>query len=81
MSSNKKPDKIFSEWVKYGNIGLEMLASVLVGTFGGYGLDSLFHTKPWLMIVGFIFGSAAGFVSLFRLLKREEKKEEKKGLK
>jgi ATP synthase protein I len=64
--------------VRYGNIGLEMLASVLVGTFGGYALDSLFQTKPWLMIVGFIFGAAAGFVSLFRLLKQEQKKEEKK---
>jgi F0F1-type ATP synthase assembly protein I len=77
MPSDKKPDKIFSEWVRYGNIGLEMLASVLVGTFGGYALDFLFHTKPWLMIVGFIFGSAAGFISLFRLLKQEQKKEEK----
>ena len=44
--------------------------------FGGYGLDYLFHTRPWLMIVGFILGSVAGFRSLFRLLEQENKKKD-----
>jgi len=29
----------------------------------------LFNTKPWLALVGMLFGFAAGFRSLFRLLK------------
>ena len=52
-----------------------MLASVLIGTLGGHGLDRLLNTRPWLMIVGFILGSAAGFRSLFRLLNQENKKK------
>jgi len=51
-----------------------MMACVFVGTFGGYGLDRLFHTKPWLMIVGFILGAAAGFLSLFRFVMKEKDK-------
>lgn len=66
------------DWGEYGSIGAEMFASVLIGTLGGYGLDRLFHTKPWLMVVGFILGSIAGYRSLFRLLNKENKKKEKK---
>ncbi len=77
MSSDQKPQGPLGEWMRYAGIGIEMLVSVLIGTFGGYGLDRLFHTKPWLMIVGFIFGSAAGFLTLFRLLEQENKKKDK----
>ena len=76
MTPDQKQKGTLGEWMRYANIGTEMMASVLIGTFGGYGLDYLFHTKPWLMVVGFIFGSAAGFVSLFRLLKQEDKKKD-----
>ncbi len=74
MFSDQKPKSTLGEWMRYANIGIEMLVSVLIGAFGGYGLDYLFHTKPWLMIVGFILGSVAGFRSLFRLLERENRK-------
>ncbi len=65
------------DWFRYGGIGVEMLASVLIGTLGGYGLDYLLHTRPWLMIVGFILGSAAGFRSIFRLINQDQDKEKK----
>lgn len=55
---------------------MEMLASVLVGALGGYGLDYLLNTRPWLMIVGFILGSAAGFRSLFRLINQDQEKKD-----
>ena len=61
--------------MEYGGVGTEMLAAVLIGTLGGYGLDRLFDTKPWLMIIGFVLGSIAGFRSLFRLVKKEEEKK------
>jgi len=76
MSNSQKPKGTFDVWMRYANIGIEMVVSVLIGAFGGYGLDYLFHTKPWLMIVGFILGSVAGFRSLFRLLEQENKKED-----
>jgi ATP synthase protein I len=78
MSPDQKQKGTLGEWMRYANIGIEMMVSVLIGAFGGYGLDYLFHTKPWLMIVGFILGSIAGFVSLFRLLEQENKKNQKR---
>ena len=76
MVFDQRPKGNFREWMRYGNLGIEIFASVLIGAFGGYGLDYLFHTKPWLMIVGFILGSVAGFRSLFRLLNQENKKKD-----
>ncbi len=76
MPQTRKPEKFIDDWKKYGSLGVEMLASVLIGTLGGYGLDRLLHTKPWLMIIGFIFGSAAGFRSLFGLLNQGNKKQD-----
>jgi ATP synthase protein I len=77
MPQNRKPEKFMKDWFRYGGIGVEMLASVLIGTLGGYGLDYLLHTRPWLMIVGFILGSAAGFRSIFRLINQDQDKEKK----
>jgi F0F1-type ATP synthase assembly protein I len=74
MFSDQKQKGTLGEWLRYANIGIEMMVSVLIGAFGGYGLDYLFHTKPWFMIVGFILGSVAGFRSLFRLMDQENKK-------
>ena len=75
MASNQEPKGNFRDWMRYGNLGIEMFASVLIGAFGGYGLDYLFHTKPWLMIAGFVLGSVAGFRALFRLINQENKKK------
>lgn len=75
MPQNRKPEKFMKDWFRYGGIGVEMLASVLIGALGGYGLDVLLNTRPWLMIVGFVLGSAAGFRSIFRLINQD--KEEK----
>jgi ATP synthase protein I len=76
MAPDQQPKESFREWMRCGNLGIEIFVSVLIGAFGGYGLDYLFHTKPWLMIVGFILGSVAGFRSLFRLLNQENKKKD-----
>jgi ATP synthase protein I len=76
MEHDRKPKGEIREWMRYANIGIEMMVSVLIGAFGGYGLDILLHTKPWLMIVGFILGSVAGFRSLFQLLEKENKKKD-----
>jgi F0F1-type ATP synthase assembly protein I len=32
--------------MRYANIGVEMMASVLIGAFGGYGLDYLSIPNP-----------------------------------
>ena len=59
----------FSRYLRFSSIGLELGGSVIVGLLGGQWLDTRFGTTPWLMIVGLGFGMAAGFRSIFRLLK------------
>lgn len=48
----------------------ELIVSVLVGTGLGYGLDKLFGTNPWIMLVGVGFGFAAGIRGVLRTADR-----------
>lgn len=44
-----------------------MAASVLIGYFSGSWLDKYFGTEPWLTLIMFLLGVAAGFKSLYDL--------------
>ncbi|MGD2131976.1 MAG: AtpZ/AtpI family protein [Maricaulaceae bacterium] len=41
-------------------MSIELVAAVAVGGLLGLGLDRLFKTAPWIMLVGLGFGFAAG---------------------
>jgi len=65
-----------SAWKALGElstIGLTLVLATVIGLAGGYFLDHWLGTKPWLMLVGLGFGIAAGFVNLFRSVKRAER--------
>jgi ATP synthase protein I len=48
----------------------ELLSTVLVGAAIGWGLDKLIGTRwPYLTVVGFLFGAAAGVRNVFRASK------------
>lgn len=49
-------------------IGVEFVSAVGVGVAIGLLLDYWLETKPWLMIVFFLMGSAAGFLNIFRTM-------------
>ena len=64
----------------FGTLGLEIVLSILFGSYGGYWLDGKAHTAPALLIVGFVFGCAAAAKAVHRSLqemKRESAREEK----
>lgn len=44
----------------------EMVASILVGTLIGYGLDYVFVTKPWFFMLFMIVGFIAGILNVMR---------------
>ena len=54
-------------------LGTELVAAVAVGTIIGFILDSWFGTKPWLIIVFFFLGSAAGILNVIRTAKKMQK--------
>ncbi|MHB0980722.1 MAG: AtpZ/AtpI family protein [Thermoleophilia bacterium] len=51
-----------------GGIGFTLVSYVLVFTGGGYLLDRLLHTDPWLMVGGVFVGAALGFFNMIRML-------------
>jgi len=56
-------------------LSTEFVAAVVVGTIIGFILDSWFGTKPWLIIVFFFIGSAAGILNVIRAAKRMQKED------
>ncbi len=49
-------------------LGVELVAALIVGVAIGYFLDRWLGTKPWLMLVFFLLGSAAGFLNVYRVM-------------
>ncbi len=47
-------------------LGVELVAAMVVAVAIGWGLDRLFHTRPWLMVVMVPVGMAAGLRNLVR---------------
>jgi ATP synthase protein I len=47
-------------------IGAELVSALVVGVGLGYMLDRWLGTKPWLMVVFFFLGSAAGVLNVWR---------------
>ncbi len=56
-------------------LGTELVAAVAVGTIIGFILDTVFDTKPWLMIIFFFLGAAAGMLNVIRAANRMQKED------
>jgi ATP synthase protein I len=56
-------------------LGTELVAAVVVGTIIGFILDNWFGTKPWLLIIFFFIGSAAGMLNVIRTAVRMQKED------
>ncbi len=47
--------------------GADLISGLVVGVAIGYALDTyVFDTKPWLMVLFFFLGAAAGMMNVFR---------------
>ena len=56
-------------------LGTELVSAVAVGTIIGFILDSWFDTKPWLILIFFFLGTAAGILNVIRTANRMQKEE------
>ena len=56
-------------------LGTELVSAVAVGTIIGFILDSWFDTKPWLIIIFFFLGTAAGILNVIRTANRMQEEE------
>jgi ATP synthase protein I len=58
------------------SLGLMMPSSIAVGLFLGYILDKALGTRPWMLIVFFLLGTASGMYNLIRgILRLQDDKE------
>ena len=70
LSNNEKRGSFMGNAFK---LGTELVAAVGVGTIIGFILDSWFDTKPWLIIIFFFLGTAAGILNVIRTANRMQK--------
>lgn len=63
--------------MSYGlRMGVELVAAVLVGAGMGWLLDRWLGTSPWLLILFFLIGIAAGFRNIQRASEQMAQEEE-----
>ena len=74
MAENSR-SKETKKLAEYSTIGIMFPVSIAVGTGIGYFLDELFNTFPYLTMIFIVYGIAAGFVNLIRVVKRNEKRK------
>ena len=54
-------------------ISTEIVASLVVGVGIGVVVDNYFNTQPFGLIIFFILGALAGFLNVYRVMRRIEK--------
>ncbi|MEI6158976.1 MAG: AtpZ/AtpI family protein, partial [Roseococcus sp.] len=47
--------------------GVELLSALVVGVVLGIALDRWLGTSPWLFLLFFVLGAAAGVLNIYRL--------------
>ncbi len=62
MDPKKKPGGAWS----YMGVGSQMVAATFVGAGIGWWLDKLTGMSPLFLVIFFMLGSAAGFISVYR---------------
>ena len=74
--NKKNPSEKGNEKSSFGKafqVSTELVSAVLVATIIGFILDNWFDTKPWLIIIFFFIGVAAGIINVIRSAKKMQK--------
>jgi ATP synthase protein I len=75
MSEDKR--EVVRSLLSYSSLGLEMGLCVAIGIGMGYFLDRFFHTSPYLTIIFMLFGVLAAMKTIFQLIKKLDKENER----
>ena len=67
---NKNKDNVHNQSLlnTFSRVATELLAGLLIGGCIGWTLDKWFNTNPWLLILFFLLGGAAGILNLWRVV-------------
>ena len=73
-SNSSAPKKKKESGAGFGfKISTEIIAALVVGVGIGLLVDKYLGTKPFGLIIFFIFGAIAGFLNVYRVMRRIEK--------
>lgn len=64
-SEQKKRD--YRQLLEASSIGWMFPIAIGLGFLWGWGMDKVFHTRPWLTYIFSGFGVIAAFINLFRM--------------
>ena len=65
-ASDEVREREMSGWGRGFRLASEFVAAIIVGALLGWGVDSLFGTTPWGMIILLLLGFAAGVLNVVR---------------
>ena len=74
----KEDDSIAGAYRKAGpyiDASWQLAGAVAGGSLLGWWLDKKFHTSPWLLVTGALFGIGTGFYLFFKILMTLGKKQ------
>lgn len=75
LSEDKR--EVVKSLISYSSLGLEMGLCVAIGIAIGYFLDRYFMTSPYLTIIFMIFGVIAAMKTIYRLMKKVQRENER----
>lgn len=70
MTERKSRREIVRTVGALSTVGLSFVLAVVLGAWFGRILDDWFGTSPWLFLVFFFFGLAAGILNVYRTASR-----------
>lgn len=70
-NSNEKVKKTETAYQVGIRIATDLVSGIIVGAGLGYIADKTFNTHPVMLIIFLIFGSAAGFLNVYRFAKNK----------
>ena len=73
IKNPSEKDNKKSSFGKAFQLSTELVSAVLVATIIGFILDNWFDTKPWLIIIFFFIGVAAGIINVIRSAKKMQR--------
>ena len=73
VHKDQKDQKSSSSMGTAFKMSTELVSAVAVGTIIGFILDKTFGTKPWLILIFFFVGVAAGIMNVVKTAKKMQK--------
>jgi ATP synthase protein I len=70
VEEKNKRKREFADVARLSSVGIGLVVSVAIGYFAGAAIDRHFHTAPVFTMVFIILGICAGFLNVFRTLRK-----------